>query len=106
VLPVSILYKLTLNDLFVIGDMKYKISSAKVNLTNGQSDIEIFTDYSLPSDSFDNRIPLTVDNTAITVDNGNLTVDSVYKYDPAFHLLTIVLAEIYTMLPTLKKVLK
>jgi hypothetical protein len=52
-------YKLTLNDLFVIGDMK--CSSAKVNLTNGQSDIEIFTDYSLPSDSFDNRIPLTVD---------------------------------------------
>jgi hypothetical protein len=83
VFPVSI-HKLTLNDLFVIGDMKYKISSAKVNLTNGQSDIEIFTDYSLPSDSFDNRIPLTVDNTAITVDNGNLTVDSVYKYDPAF----------------------
>lgn len=88
VLPVSILYKLTLNDLFIIGDMKYKISTAKVNLTNGQSDIEIFTDYSLPSDSIDNLIPLTVDNTFITVDSTDITVDAVYKYDPAFSFVT------------------
>lgn len=84
ILPVTILYKLTLNDLFIIGDMKYKISTIKVDLTTGKSDIEIFTDYSLPSDSIDNIIPLTVDNTFITVDNTNITVDAVSIYEPEF----------------------
>jgi hypothetical protein len=79
VLPISILYKLTLNDLFIIGDMKYKISTARVDLTTGKSDIEIFTDYSLPADYIANLIPLTVDNTFITVDNTNITVDAVYS---------------------------
>lgn len=88
VLPVTILYKLTLNDLFIIGDMKYKISTAKVDLTTGQSDIEIFTDYSIPSDSIANLIPITVDNTFITVDSTAITVDSVYKYDPAYSFVT------------------
>jgi len=82
VLPISILYKLTLNDLFIIGDMKYKISTAKVDLTTGKSDIEIFTDYSLPADNVSNLIPLTVDNTFITVDNTNITVDAVYSNPP------------------------
>jgi len=88
VLPVTILYKLTLNDLFIIGDMKYKISTAKVDLTTGKSDIEIFTDYSIPSDSIANLIPITVDNTFITVDSTAITVDSVYKYDPAYSFVT------------------
>ena len=87
VLPISILYKLTLNDLFIIGDMKYKISTAKVDLTTGKSDIEIFTDYSLPADNVSNLIPLTVDNTFITVDQTNITVDAVYSNPPAIVFL-------------------
>jgi hypothetical protein len=68
--------------------MKYKISTAKVDLTTGKSDIEIFTDYSLPSDSIANFIPITVDSTDITVDSTDITVDAVYKYDPAYSFTT------------------
>ena len=81
-LPIRILLNLQLNDRFIIGDYKYKISTVKVDLTNGDADIEIFSDLGTPIDSLNNIIPLTVDTTDYTADNDFLTVDTVSIYDP------------------------
>jgi len=81
-LPVSIIYKLQLNDRLIIGDKKYKISGYKSDLSTGNADIEIFTDYSPPIDSIENVIPITVDSTEYTVDSELLTVDMVSLHLP------------------------
>jgi hypothetical protein len=81
-LPVRILQGLELKDKFIIGDYKYKISSVKVDLTNGEADIEVFSDLSNPIDSIDNIIPLTADTTEYTADTILLTADMVSTYDP------------------------
>ena len=83
-LPISILSRLSLNDKLIINKNKYKISNLKVNLINSDADLEIFTDYSLPSDTIANEIPLTVDRTDITVDTDSLTVDRISTYDPLY----------------------
>lgn len=83
-LPISILSRLSLNDKLIINKNKYKISNVKVNLINSQADLEIFTDYSLPSDTIANEIPLTVDRTDITVDTDSITVDRISTYDPLY----------------------
>jgi hypothetical protein len=81
-IPVNILYQLRLNDRFIVNDKKYKISTAKVDLTNYDADVELFSDFSKPFDSVENLIPITVDRTDITADNSLLTVDRVSEYDP------------------------
>ena len=81
-LPIRILYNLGLNDRFVIGDYKYKISSIKTDLTNGDSTIEIYTDLSSPLDSVNNVNPLTIDSTEYTIDSDIITIDAVSTYDP------------------------
>jgi hypothetical protein len=86
-LPISILYKLSLNDKLIINKRKYKISNLKINLINGDADLEIFTDYSTPSDTIANEIPLTVDRTDITVDTDSLTVDRISTYDPLYSFI-------------------
>lgn len=87
-LPISILYKLSLNDKLIINKRKYKISNLKINLINGDADLEIFTDYSVPSDTIANEIPLTVDRTDIKVDTDSLTVDRISTYDPVYSFIT------------------
>jgi len=86
-LPISILSRLSLNDKLIINKNKYKISNLKVNLINSDADLEIFTDYSLPSDTIANEIPLTVDRTDITVDADNLTVDRISTYDALYSFI-------------------
>ena len=86
-LPISILSRLSLNDKLIINKNKYKISNVKVNLINSNADLEIFTDYSLPSDTIANEIPLTVDRTDITVDADNLTVDRISTYDALYSFI-------------------
>jgi len=81
-LPIRILYNLGLNDRFIIGDYKYKISSIKTDLTNGDSIIEIYTDLSSPLDSVNNVNPLTIDSTEYTIDSDIITIDAVSTYDP------------------------
>ena len=81
-LPVRILQGLELKDRFIVGDYKYKISSVKVDLTNGDAELEIFSDLSNPIDSVDNIIPLTADTTEYTADTTLLTADMVSVYDP------------------------
>lgn len=81
-LPVRILQGLELKDRFIVGDYKYKISSLKVDLTNGDAELEIFSDLSNPIDSVDNIIPLTADTTEYTADTTLLTADMVSVYDP------------------------
>lgn len=86
-LPIPILYKLSLNDKLIINKRKYKISNLKINLINGDADLEIFTDYSIPADTIANEIPLTVDRTDITVDTDLLTVDRISTYDPLYSFI-------------------
>lgn len=86
-LPISILSRLSLNDKLIINKNKYKISNVKVNLINSNADLEIFTDYSLPSDTIANEIPLTVDRTDITVDTDALTVDRISTYDALYSFI-------------------
>lgn len=81
-LPIRILYNLGLNDRFIIGDYKYKISSIKSDLTNGDSTIEIYTDLSAPLDSVNNVNPLTIDSTDYTIDSDIITIDTISTYDP------------------------
>jgi len=86
-LPISILSRLSLNDKLIINKNKYKISNLKVNLINSDADLEIFTDYSVPSDTIANEIPLTVDRTDITVDADALTVDRISTYDALYSFI-------------------
>ena len=81
-LPVRILQSLGLNDRFIIGDNKYKISSVKVDLTTCDADIEVFSDLGNPIDSIDNIYPLTIDTTAYTLDSELITLDMVSIHDP------------------------
>ena len=71
----------------IINKNKYKISNLKVNLINSDADLEIFTDYSMPSDTIANEIPLTVDRTDITVDTDALTVDRISTYDALYSFI-------------------
>lgn len=87
-LPVWILYKLQLNDRFVIGRNKYKISTMRVNLNTGKSSIDVFSDFSSPSDSINDIIPLTVDSTLITVDSDLITVDTTSVHEPVTSYIT------------------
>jgi len=75
-MPIRILQRLGLNDRFIIGQKKYKISSLKVDLTTSQCDIEVFSDFSAPFDSYDDTISLRVDSTDYTVDSELLSVDA------------------------------
>ena len=81
-MPIRILQRLGLNDRFIIGQKKYKISSLKVDLTTSQCDIEVFSDFSLPFDSYDNTISLRVDSTDYTVDSELLSVDADSIHEP------------------------
>jgi hypothetical protein len=75
-MPIRILQRLGLNDRFIIGQKKYKISSLKVDLTTSECDIEVFSDFSAPFDSYDDTISLRVDSTDYTVDSELLSVDA------------------------------
>lgn len=87
-MPSYILYQLKMNDRFVVQDRRYKISDLKIDLTTGDFSGEIYTDFSKPTDTIDNEIPLTVDNNIITVDSVNLTVDKVSTYSPILSFIT------------------
>lgn len=96
-IPISILYNLGLNDRFIIGDKKYKISTLKVNLINADATVEVFTDFSAPVDSVANILPLTVDTTSITVDSTTVTVDTTSTHVPVTSYITNgISAEEYT----------
>ena len=81
-MPIRILQRLGLNDRFIIGQKKYKISSLKVDLTTSQCDIEVFSDFSAPFDSYDDTNSLRVDSTDYTVDSELLSVDADSIHDP------------------------
>lgn len=81
-LPIRILHSLQMNDRFVIGEYKYKISTVKVDLTNADAEVEVFSDLGQPIDSVNNIIPLTVDSTEYTADNDILKVDTISTYNP------------------------
>jgi hypothetical protein len=86
-IPVGILYNLGLNDRFIIGDKKYKISTAKVNLINADATIEVFTDFSAPVDSASVISFVTVDSGVVTVDSP-MTVDGVISTAPTTSYIT------------------
>lgn len=87
-LPISILLNLKINDKFIVRDKKYKISSINVDLTNGDANVEVFSDFSGVADTIDNIIALTVDNTDITVDTESITVDATSTYSPLYTYIT------------------
>lgn len=87
-MPTHILYKLKMNDRFIIQDRKYKISDLKIDLTSGSFTGDVFTDFSTPADTIDNIIPLTVDSTSITVDSETITVDSISTYGSLYSFIT------------------
>jgi hypothetical protein len=87
-MPTHILYKLKMNDKFIIQDRKYKISDLKIDLTTGSFSGDVFTDFSTPSDTIDNIVPLTVDSDSITVDSELVTVDRVSVYESVFSFTT------------------
>lgn len=87
-MPTHILYKLKMNDRFIIQDRKYKISDLKIDLTTGSFSGDVFTDFSTPSDTIDNIVPLTVDSDLITVDSELVTADRVSIYESVFSFTT------------------
>jgi hypothetical protein len=87
-MPTHILYKLKMNDRFIIQDRRYKISDLKIDLTTGQFSGDVFTDFSTPADTIDNVVPLTVDSTLISVDSETLTVDRVSTYASLYSFVT------------------
>lgn len=86
-MPTHILYKLQMNDRFIIQDRKYKISDLKIDLTTGSFTGEVFTDFSTPTDTIDNLIPITVDSTLISVDSELITVDTISQYSAVYSFI-------------------
>ncbi len=87
-MPTHILYKLQMNDRFIIQDRRYKISDLKIDLTTGYFSGEVFSDFSQPADTIDNLVPLTVDNDILTVDSDLITVDTISTYDSIYSFTT------------------
>jgi len=87
-MPTHILYKLKMNDRFIIQDRRYKISDLKIDLTTGSFTGEVFSDFSQPADTIDNLVPLTVDNDILTVDSDLITVDTISTYDSIYSFTT------------------
>ena len=87
-MPTHILYKLKMNDKFIIQDRRYKISDLKIDLTTGDFSGDVFSDFSQPADTIDNLIPLTVDNDILTVDNDLITVDTISTYSAVYSFIT------------------
>lgn len=87
-IPVSILYNLGLNDRFIIGDKKYKISTLKVNLINADGIVEVFSDFSAPIDSESTISFITVDSLTPTVDDTTTTIDSIISTAPTTSYIT------------------
>ena len=87
-MPTHILYKLKMNDRFIVQDRRYKISDLKIDLTTGSFTGEVFSDFSQPADTIDNLIPLTVDNDILTVDTDLITVDAISTYSAIYSFTT------------------
>ena len=87
-MPTDILYKLKMNDRFIVQDRRYKISDLKIDLTTGSFTGEVFSDFSQPADTIDNLIPLTVDNDILTVDTDLITVDAISTYESIYSFTT------------------
>lgn len=87
-MPTHILYRLQMNDRFIIQDRKYKISDLKIDLTTGEFSGEVFSDFSQPADTIDNLVPLTVDSDIITVDSDLITVDTISTYESVYSFTT------------------
>lgn len=87
-MPTHILYKLKMNDRFIVQDRRYKISDLKIDLTTGSFTGEVFSDFSQPADTIDNLVPLTVDNDILTVDSDLITVDTISTYDSIYSFTT------------------
>lgn len=81
-LPFSIIYRLQLNDRLIIKDKKYKQSDIKIGLTDGQSELNLFTDLGAPLDSENVIDPITIDSTLYTIDSELLTIDMVSIHRP------------------------
>ncbi len=86
-MPTYILYNLKMNDKFIIQDRRYKISDLKIDLTTGAFSGDVFTDFSTPTDTIDNLIPITVDNTNITVDSEEIKVDAISQYSAVYSFI-------------------
>ena len=87
-MPTHILYKLQMNDRFIVQDRIYKISDLKIDLTTGDFSGDVFTDFSQPADTIDNVVPLTVDSDIITVDSDLISVDTISTFEPVFSFTT------------------
>ena len=87
-MPTHILYKLQMNDRFIVQDRIYKISDLKIDLTTGDFSGDVFTDFSQPADTIDNVVPLTVDSDIITVDSDLISVDTISTYEPVYSFTT------------------
>lgn len=87
-IPTHILYKIKMNDRFIIQDRKYKISDLKIDLTTGNFTGEVFSDFSQPADTIDNLVPLTVDSDLVTVDSDLVTVDTISQYSAVYSFTT------------------
>ena len=87
-MPTHILYKLQMNDRFIIQDRKYKISDLKIDLTTGDFSGDVFSDFSQPADTIENLILLTVDNDILTVDSDSVTVDTISQYSAGYSFIT------------------
>ena len=87
-MPTHILYKLQMNDRFIIQDRRYKISDLKIDLTTGDFSGEVFSDFSQPADTIDNLVPLTVDSDLVTVDSDLVTVDAMSTYSAGYSFTT------------------
>jgi len=86
-IPVYILYNLGLNDRFIIGGKKYKISTLKVNLVNADATVEVFTDFSAPIDSESVISFITVDSVIVKVDSP-VKVNNIISTAPVTSYLT------------------
>jgi hypothetical protein len=88
IMPTYILYNLKMNDKFIIQDRRYKVSDLKIDLTTGVFSGDVFTDFSTPTDTIDNLIPITVDSAGISVDSEEIRVDAISQYSAVYSFIT------------------
>ena len=88
-LPLDILTKLTLDDAIIVRDKKYRINDMTTNLTTGNVDLVLISDFSEGNNEFSTVFNVDADTHVLTVD-ANVSLGGTLEFSSTFEAQFIV----------------
>jgi len=82
-LPLDILTKLTLDDAIIVRDKKYRINDMTTNLTTGNVDLVLISDFSEGTNEFSTVFNVNADTHVLTVD-ANISLGGTLEFSNTF----------------------